>query len=175
MAIYFYSTNGQHGPFSNFSAHPFRAGGVTWPTSEHYFHARKFDDKDYREQIRAARSPTIAGRLGRSRKIPIRSDWEEIKDDTMYRAVLAKFHAHSDPEDAAPVHRAGRDRGTDDLARVYGNQKGVYFDGESGFLMSAAEAATLATEDSSDALFSLAPGKCVLFFDHDGSLWVCER
>lgn len=38
----------------------------------------------------------IAARLGRSRKVPIRSDWEERKDEFMYRAVLAKFQAHSD-------------------------------------------------------------------------------
>ena len=33
----------------------------------------------------------IAARLGRSRAVPIRPDWEEVKDDAMRRAVLAKF------------------------------------------------------------------------------------
>jgi len=61
-----------------------------WPTSEHYFQAQKFDDREYQEKIRATPSAMIAARLGRSRKVPIRSDWEQTKDEVMYRAVLAK-------------------------------------------------------------------------------------
>ncbi|GJQ34682.1 MAG: NADAR family protein [Anaerolineales bacterium] len=96
MAIYFYSTKDQYGAFSNFSRHPFELDGLIWPTSEHYFQAQKFEDDEYRERIRSTPSPMIAARLGRSRKVPIRSDWEERKDEFMYRAVLAKFQAHSD-------------------------------------------------------------------------------
>lgn len=96
MAIYFYSTKDQYGAFSNFSRHPFELDGLIWPTSEHYFQAQKFEDDEYRGKIRSTPSPMIAARLGRSRKVPIRSDWEERKDEFMYRAVLAKFQAHSD-------------------------------------------------------------------------------
>lgn len=96
MAIYFYSTKDQYGAFSNFSRHPFELDGLIWPTSEHYFQAQKFEGDEYRERIRSTPSPMIAARLGRSRKVPIRSDWEERKDEFMYRAVLAKFQAHSD-------------------------------------------------------------------------------
>ena len=96
MAIYFYSTKDQYGAFSNFSRHSFELDGLIWPTSEHYFQAQKFEDDEYRERIRSTPSPMIAARLGRSRKVPIRSDWEERKDEFMYRAVLAKFQAHSD-------------------------------------------------------------------------------
>lgn len=96
MAIYFYSTKDQYGAFSNFSRHSFELDGLIWPTSEHYFQAQKFEDDEYREKIRSTPSPMIAARLGRSRKVPIRFDWEERKDEFMYRAVLAKFQAHSD-------------------------------------------------------------------------------
>lgn len=33
----------------------------------------------------------IAARLGRSREVPLRKDWEETKDEVMFRAVMAKF------------------------------------------------------------------------------------
>src|SRR4028118_20621 len=96
MAINFYSTKDEFGQFSNFSKHPFEADGVIWPTSEHYFQALKFEDKDYQERIRTTPSAMIAARLGRSRKVPIRSDWEETKDEVMLRAVRAKFQAHAE-------------------------------------------------------------------------------
>jgi ribA/ribD-fused uncharacterized protein len=94
MAIYFYSTKDPYGAFSNFSRYEFELDGLNWPTSEHYFQAQKFEDPDYREKIRAAPSPKIAARLGRSHKVPLRPDWEEIKDAIMRKAVLAKIHAH---------------------------------------------------------------------------------
>ena len=38
----------------------------------------------------------IAARKGRSRKRPLRPDWEQVKDDIMREAVLAKFQQHDD-------------------------------------------------------------------------------
>jgi hypothetical protein len=62
------------------------------------------------------------------------------------------------------------------LAGVYGDQVGVYFDGKPpARLVTAAEAATLATEDFADALLSLQLGKRALCFDHEGGAWLCER
>jgi ribA/ribD-fused uncharacterized protein len=96
MAIEFYSTRDEYGEFSNFAAFPFCLDGKTWPTSEHYFQALKFDDSAYREKIRTSNSPMIAARLGRSRNVKIRRDWESAKLDVMRRAVRAKFEAHED-------------------------------------------------------------------------------
>lgn len=94
MAITFYGTRGEHGGFSNFSAHPFEVDGFFWPTSEHYFQAQKFEDEEYREKIRTTKSAMIAARLGRSRAVPIRADWDDVKDEVMLRAVRAKFAHH---------------------------------------------------------------------------------
>jgi ribA/ribD-fused uncharacterized protein len=95
--IYFYSVREEpYGCFSNFSPHPFELDGKTWPTSEHYFQASKFPGTPYAERIRTTPSPMIAARLGRSRKQPIRPDWNDVKDDIMRRAVRAKFAAHPD-------------------------------------------------------------------------------
>jgi N-glycosidase YbiA len=94
MPIYFYSTREPFGEFSNFSRHGIEIDGQWWPTTEHYFQAQKFEDADYREQIRTATSAKQAAELGRSRAMPLRADWEAIKEEVMYRAVLAKFQAH---------------------------------------------------------------------------------
>lgn len=89
--IKFYSTKEAYGFFSNFAAYPIKLGGKVWPTTEHYFQAQKFYDSDYQEKIRQEKSPTIAARLGRSRKVKIRPDWESVKEGIMRDALVAKF------------------------------------------------------------------------------------
>jgi ribA/ribD-fused uncharacterized protein len=97
MPIYFYSANEDpYGCFSNFSAHGVSIGGLYFPTTEHYFQAMKFEGTPHVEQIRTAKSPTIAARMGRSRQRPLRADWESVKDDIMRLAVLTKFRTHKD-------------------------------------------------------------------------------
>jgi ribA/ribD-fused uncharacterized protein len=34
--------------------------------------------------------------MGRDRKHPLRSDWEQVKDDIMQQGVLRKFETHAD-------------------------------------------------------------------------------
>jgi ribA/ribD-fused uncharacterized protein len=95
MPIYFYSTVDKYGEFSNFSRYGVDLDGRWWPTTEHYFQAQKFGDETYRERIRIAETPKKAAELGRSRKVPLRADWEEVKDEVMYRVVLQKFQTHA--------------------------------------------------------------------------------
>ncbi|HTI71469.1 MAG TPA: NADAR family protein [Candidatus Limnocylindria bacterium] len=89
--ILFYRTTEDYGAFSNFSPHPFTLKGVIWPTSEHYFQAQKFADLQHQEEIRKVASPMVAARMGRSRKRPLRSDWDVVKEDVMREALAAKF------------------------------------------------------------------------------------
>jgi ribA/ribD-fused uncharacterized protein len=96
MTIRFYSTSQAYGEFSNFAHFPFVLDCRTWPTSEHYFQAQKFQDRAYQERIRLVDSPMIAARLGRSRSVPIRPDWEAVKDEVMRAALRAKFGAHAE-------------------------------------------------------------------------------
>ncbi|RAL25811.1 Swarming motility protein ybiA [Thermoflavimicrobium daqui] len=98
MPIYFYRTNEKYGCFSNFASYPIELDGQIWPTSEHYFQAQKFItiNPSYSEKIRNTKSPMIAAKLGRSRKIPIRPDWEDVKDDVMRKVVLCKVMTHRD-------------------------------------------------------------------------------
>jgi len=93
--IRFFSRTDRYSEFSNFAAFPFKIDGQVWPTVEHYFQAQKFSDADHIERIRIAGSPKQAKMLGRSRKFPIREDWEIYRDEVMLVAVRAKFTAHA--------------------------------------------------------------------------------
>ncbi|XP_059665601.1 riboflavin biosynthesis protein PYRR, chloroplastic [Cornus florida] len=105
--IFFYKTWDPYGSFSNFSPHPIlmlpdESGDyLSWSSVEHYYQAHKFvgvHDHVARkcvEDIRSAKSPEEAARMGRKmqRLHPdlIRSDWESVKIDVMYRALKCKF------------------------------------------------------------------------------------
>jgi N-glycosidase YbiA len=94
MAIYFYSKIGEYGEFSNFSPHGVEMDDGYWRTVEHYFQAQKFADADYKEKIRNATTPKQAKSLGRSRALPIRTDWEVVKEGIMKAALRKKFTTH---------------------------------------------------------------------------------
>ena len=97
MTVYFY-THGEepYGCFSNFSRHGFVLDKLWWNTSEHYFQAQKFVGTPYLEQIRSISTPNDAAKLGRRRTFPLRTDWEQVKDEIMLKAVLCKFQIHLD-------------------------------------------------------------------------------
>lgn len=73
---------------SNFYATMLRVGNRNWPSSEHYFQAMKTTDLQLQESIRTSETKR-AKQLGR--KIPIRKDWEEIKEKVMLRILRIKF------------------------------------------------------------------------------------
>jgi ribA/ribD-fused uncharacterized protein len=94
--LWFYSNHTDTtGCFSNFSAHPVYAKGSKWQTSEHYFQAMKFEHSPADvAAVAGARGPMQAARMGRDRARPLRKDWERVKDDVMFDAVVAKFRHH---------------------------------------------------------------------------------
>jgi ribA/ribD-fused uncharacterized protein len=94
MAIHFYRFREKYGSFSNFSRHSFELDSLQWPTVEHYFQAQKFPNTGLAERIRLASTPLEAKKLGRTRSIPLRVDWEEVKDDVMRRAIRRKFEVY---------------------------------------------------------------------------------
>lgn len=96
MTIYFYSTRDKYGCFSNFSPHGFELDGFYWPTSEHYFQAQKFVGTPHADRIREVKTPKDAAKMGRDRSLPLRPDWNQVKDDIMRRGVLRKFETHAD-------------------------------------------------------------------------------
>ena len=92
--IYFLSTRAEYYEFSNFYPSPINLNDKIWATVEHYFQALKFQDPDYQELIRQARTPRLAKKLGQTRAILLRDDWETVKDEIMMDAVNAKFSQH---------------------------------------------------------------------------------
>ncbi len=92
--IRFYSKTPDFAWLSNFADSPFEIDGVRWPSVEHFYQAQKFDSPEVQALIRKAETPQQARKAGRNSSIPIREDWEEIKEDVMRTAVAAKFAAH---------------------------------------------------------------------------------
>ena len=90
--IYFYRQGDPYGEFSNFYPSPFLdQNNKTWPTSEHYFQAKKFINTEHEEIIRNLKTASESAKQGRSRSRPLRKDWEEVKVEVMYEAIKYKF------------------------------------------------------------------------------------
>ncbi|RKP10756.1 hypothetical protein THASP1DRAFT_21575 [Thamnocephalis sphaerospora] len=74
--VRFYHKHQPFYEFTNFYHAPFWLDGILWPTSEHFFQASKFWNRDVFSRIK-------------------RLDWEEVKEAIMRRALIAKFQTHS--------------------------------------------------------------------------------
>ena len=76
---------------SNFYSVPVKYGLLTFANTEAAFHSEKCP-------MRAAEftklNPSESKRLGR--RVKLRSDWEQVKDDVMLDVVRAKFNQHPD-------------------------------------------------------------------------------
>lgn len=81
--------DGEYAFLSNYSASPFTANGVVFPTMEHYFQAMKATNQEDLLEIANAPTPGQAKRLGR--QIQLRADWEGIKDKVMLTGLRKKF------------------------------------------------------------------------------------
>lgn len=95
MSIRFYKEDPVYGVFSNFFPALISIEGQTWPSVEFFFQASKFHDPGIREMIRNAATPGQAKRMG-GRMAGLRPDWDQVKEDVMRAALLAKFTQHED-------------------------------------------------------------------------------
>lgn len=77
----------------NFFEAPISYKGLTYQNNEAAFQAQKTLDENLRLKFTVL-SPSDAKSLGRS--IPLRPDWEDIKEQAMYEICLAKFTQHPD-------------------------------------------------------------------------------
>jgi len=81
-----------YGEFSNFYKSEITIDGKKFKTTEHYFQAMKYkNNKLHFDKICSTSSPSEAAALGRTRNVPIRKDWENVKDGIMLKALRAKF------------------------------------------------------------------------------------
>ena len=81
--------DGQYAFLSNFYESPITDGTSMFPTVEHYFQAAKTDTMQDYLAIARAKTPGESKRLGR--KVHLRSDWEQVKDQVMLDALRKKF------------------------------------------------------------------------------------
>ncbi len=95
--VWFYAQTDPYAEFSNFAPFGVAFDDVYWPTVEHRFQAMKFADAAYRDVIRRSRTSKEAKALGMTRKVPLRPDWEEVKESVMYLCVRRKFETHAEP------------------------------------------------------------------------------
>lgn len=91
----FYSVKNLYGEFSNFALFPITVDGLIWPSSEHYYQAQKFFDPILKEQVRLAQTPFLAAQIGRDPNLPMREDWDDVRDSVMLVALHAKFSQYS--------------------------------------------------------------------------------
>lgn len=83
-------------PLASYAKAPFELDGFEWPSVEHYYQAMKFDDAEYREQIRQAAHPADAAKLGKSKKHQRRKDWKKTSVTYMTRGTYIKCRTHQD-------------------------------------------------------------------------------
>ncbi len=98
---FFSASSGDYKAFSNFAKKPFTLDGQEYISVENYFQSQKFADTapEYAEQIRNQKNPALTRVMGKTKKHPIRADWEDVKLDIMRRGLVAKFQAHTDLKD----------------------------------------------------------------------------
>ena len=75
---------------------PVRIDDKVWPTTEHYFQAQKFIGTPYVDRIRRLSAPRWAFDFSRKPEVSYwrRSDWEQVKEKIMEKALWAKFTQH---------------------------------------------------------------------------------
>lgn len=80
---------GEYAFLSNFADSPLEYKGFSFPTAEHAYQASKAVFEEDFHNIRTARSPGEAKRLGQ--KIQVRDDWNQVKVKVMREILELKF------------------------------------------------------------------------------------
>lgn len=97
MPLYFYTTADEYGFLCNFAPYGVALDDYYWPTVEHYYQAQKFPDApEHQRKIARAWTPKQAKALGWDRSIPLRHDWDAVKESVMATALRQKFRTHAD-------------------------------------------------------------------------------
>lgn len=81
---------GEYRFLSNFWPSPIFYKEKNWPTAEHAYQAMKSkNESDHWDIIIQAKTPYDAKKMGKN--LPIRNDWNSIKEHVMYEIVYCKF------------------------------------------------------------------------------------
>jgi ribA/ribD-fused uncharacterized protein len=86
--------------FSAYSAHMVEYESVLYPTVEHAYHCRRYNDDEIKKQILAARSPVLAWQESQEHKHKQMPDFNERKAAMMEELCRAKAEQHADVKQA---------------------------------------------------------------------------
>ena len=89
--IQFWRTREPYGEFSNFFITQITVDGIEYKTSEHYYQSKKFEGTEWEEYVRKQPTARLSADEGRRNDLPLRKDWEQIKEDVMYTVLREKF------------------------------------------------------------------------------------
>lgn len=89
--FFYFHEDANYGFLSNLFPSPFWIGSFQWPTVEHYFYAKMITSGDFIEEIKTCKVAKRVKEIVANNNEIIRSNWEAIKDNTMYDALHAKF------------------------------------------------------------------------------------
>jgi ribA/ribD-fused uncharacterized protein len=96
QTINFYNQRRPFGEFSNFFEAPIVVAGREYATTEHYFQAMKFEGTPWEKHVRTQATAGNSAKEGRRRDLPLRKDWERVKEDVMDVALRAKFTQYAE-------------------------------------------------------------------------------
>jgi N-glycosidase YbiA len=115
--IYFDHAHDIYGAFVNESRYAIRIAEVTWPTVSHYLLGEQYPGV-VKAGLCRTDSVDQAQHLIDSLKIIQRHNWDALRDESLYRALVAKFTQHSDLEQL--LH------GTGECQLIYASREDPY-------------------------------------------------
>lgn len=92
--VEFWLPKGKYGFLCNFYKAPTIIDGKEYKTNEHFFQSQKFVGKIQEQYIMDLETARQSAREGKRRDFPLRKDWDEVKEDIMYKGLMAKFEQH---------------------------------------------------------------------------------
>lgn len=117
------SFTGEYYFLSNFYEAPITYDGISYENNEAAFQAQKCFSYNERKTF-SSLNPSEAKRKGR--RVILRSDWEDVKTDEMYKICKAKFSQNSDlKEKLLTTGNAELEEGNTWGDRIWGTVDGV--------------------------------------------------
>lgn len=86
---------GRHAWLANGSWNAIQVGGQTYYSVDHFFFSQQFAGTVREQQICQAPSGWDARRMAAARDIPVRADWDQVKEQIMLIGLWAKYTQHA--------------------------------------------------------------------------------
>lgn len=94
--IHFYDSKDPFFEFSNFYERKIIIDKKEWISTEHYYQSNKYLDEELKEESRKLETPKEVFDFSRKNEKFVRKDWNEVKEDVMFKGIKNKFEQHLD-------------------------------------------------------------------------------